>query len=128
VDGAQGLLWLRNQYGDVTIREAVEATLDAELRDGAFTFEGQLSGQAAHRLDVERGDVTLRLPPDTALWLDAQAQRGRIDGDLSAAVERAPGQQEQGDTDEMRLEGALNGGQTKLRIKVRDGDITVESN
>jgi DUF4097 and DUF4098 domain-containing protein YvlB len=129
LEGASGLLWLRNSFGDIHVSEAVDVTLDVEARDGEFSFEGQLSDQSGHRVECEVGDVTLRLPSDTALWLDAYTRRGQIDSELPIQVE---GAQDRGDEDpdgpdEERLEGAINGGKTKLRIKVRDGNITLET-
>lgn len=126
IEGASGLVWLRNSYGNVSVSDAQDVTLDVEANDGAFTFEGRLSDRSGHRIEVEVGDVTLRLPADTALWLDAQTRHGRIDNELPIQVEKQD--DEQSSPDERFLEGALNGGQTKLRIKVRDGNLVLESN
>jgi hypothetical protein len=127
VAGASGPVWLRNSYGDVTVSEGQEVTLDVEMNDGAFTFQGALSGTSGHRIVSEVGDVTLRLPSDTALWLDAATRRGRIEVELPVEAQGS-GDEEPGGSDEQQLEGPINGGETRLRIKVRDGDITLETN
>ena len=128
LEGASGLLWLRNSFGDITVTDAHEATLDVETNDGEFFFEGRLSGRTGHRVECKVGDVRLRLPADTALWLDANARHGRIDNELSIEAQTSQdGQDESGSPDEAQLEGAINGGKTKLRIKVRDGNIILET-
>lgn len=131
LQGASGLVWLRNSFGDVSVTGAQGATLDVELRDGDFTFEGQLSNSGRHRIHCELGDVTLRLPADTALYLDARTRHGRIDNELPIQAQ-SPGDEEQGSADEARLEGAINaelapGNQARLRIEVREGDIVLET-
>jgi hypothetical protein len=105
---------------------AQEATLDVELRDGDFSFEGQLSDSSGHRVDCEQGDVTLRLPADTALYLDAHTRRGRIDNELPVEAQE-PGEPDADGPDEEHLVGALNDGKTRLRIEVQDGDILLET-
>jgi hypothetical protein len=102
-------------------------TLDVEMRDGDLTFEGRLADTSGHRIDCQMGDVTLRLPPDTALWLDASTRHGRIDNELSIQADQGTAGDEDSDgSDEERLEGAINGGKTKLQIGVRDGNIALE--
>jgi hypothetical protein len=86
-----------------------------------------LSDRTGHRIEVEVGDVTLRLPSDTALWLDANVRHGRIDNELPIQVEKDSADEQSG-PDDRALEGAINGGKTKLRIKVRDGNIVLETN
>lgn len=125
LDGASGLLWLRNRYGDVTVTGADEATLDVEVQDGTFTFEGTLDARADHRIEGTYGDVNLDLPGDTAVRLDAQTRFGRIDCDLPVLVEKAVDEEDESDSDTNRLQGSINGGRAKLNIKVRDGDIAI---
>ena len=122
LDGASGLVWLRNSFADTTVSGAQEVTLDVETRDGHFSFEGQLADRTGHRIDCEVGDVTLRLSSDTALWLDASTRHGQIYNELPIVEDKDPGS-----SDGQQLQGAINGGKTKLHIKVRDGDITLET-
>jgi len=130
LEGAAGLVWLRNSFGDITVTGAQDVTLDVESNDGEFWFTGGLADRTGHRIDCEVGDVTLRLPSDTALWLDAQTRHGRIDNELPVDQESAAQAQdkESGSPDQEQLAGAINGGKTKLRIRVRDGNIILETN
>ncbi len=123
LDGASGMLRLRNHYGDVTVTGAQEATLDVNVQDGAFTFEGTLNTRADHSIDGTYGDVTLNVPGDTAVRLDAHTRYGRIQCDLPVLVEKTADEESSSDTD--RLLGSINGGRARLRIRARDGDITI---
>jgi DUF4097 and DUF4098 domain-containing protein YvlB len=125
LDAVSGPLWLRNRYGEINVTGAQDATLDVEVQDGTFSFEGSLDDATAHRIDGRGGDVNLRLPAGTAASLDASTRFGRIECEFPVATEKPADESDRPDADADRLAGAINGGGVRLRIKVQDGDITI---
>lgn len=125
LDGGHDSLWLHSNYGDITVRGAQDATLDLSSGNGKITFEGSLAAKADHEVASNYGAVSLRLPPDTAVYLDAETNYGRIRCEFDVLVKGS------GDDNESRssgdeLRGTINGGGKRLRIKTRNGDIAIE--
>jgi len=124
LDGGGGPLWLHSNFGDVDVRGARDATLDLVTGNGKVMFEGSLSAQADHLVKSNFGAVLLRLPPDTAVFLDADTDFGRIRCDFDVLVKGKDDRESRASGDE--LHGTINGGRDRLRIETRNGDITIE--
>ncbi len=126
LDGGHGSLWLHSRYGNITARNAHDATLDMVSGNGRLTFEGSLSVEMDHQLESNYGSVTLRLPSDTAVFVDASTDYGRIRCEFDVLV-KGEGDEEERRTSGDELRGAINDGSNRLRIKTRNGDIDIET-
>jgi len=126
LDGGHGLLWLHSHYGDIQVKDVRDAILDLSTTNGKVMFEGSLSLEANHKVESNYGDLTLRLPRNTAAFLDASTDYGRIRCDFDVLVQGG------GDEDERRtsgdeLRGTINDGAANLQVKTRNGDISIEA-
>jgi hypothetical protein len=126
LDGAHGMLYLHTSYGDISIENAYDATLDLNARNGKVSFDGALSRKADHSVESEYGDVLLRLPSDTAVYLDARTRYGDIHCDFDVLVKREGGQAGES-SNEDNLRGTINDGDALLSIDAHNGSITIES-
>jgi DUF4097 and DUF4098 domain-containing protein YvlB len=124
LDGGRGSVWLHSHYGDIEVKAARDVTLDLSTDNGKVAFEGSLSNTADHTLESDYGAVTLRLPPDTSVLLDASTDHGRIRCDFDVLVRGADKEENDASGDELR--GAINDGSARLQIRTRNGDIVLE--
>jgi DUF4097 and DUF4098 domain-containing protein YvlB len=129
LDGGYGRLQLHNKYGDITVKNARDATLDLRTKNGRVTFEGSLSTAADHQVESEYADVLLRLSADTAVFLDASTEYGHIRSEFQVLTEDALDDQEEFRNRDM-LRGTINDGSAndgaKLKVRTRNGNITLE--
>jgi DUF4097 and DUF4098 domain-containing protein YvlB len=125
LDGGHGSLWLHSHYGDITVRDAHDATLDLDTTNGNVSVEGSLSAASSHEVESHYGSVSLWLPSDTSVFLDANTTYGHIRCDFDVLVKGGQDDQER-DSDGDELRGPINDGSAKLRIKTHNGDINVE--
>jgi len=126
LDGGQGFLWLHSDFGDITVESVSNASLDLRSGNGKVSFEGSLSTEADHQVESNFGSVSLRLPSNTAVTLDASTDFGDIRCEFDVLVKGAGDDKERQTTgDELR--GTINGGGVKMRVKTRNGDITIEA-
>ena len=126
LDGAHGLLQLHSTYGGITVHNASDAILDLRGHNAKIVFEGSLDLGTNHRVESEYGDIELRLPSSTAVYLDASTQYGNIDCEFDVLVKGADDDTEQ-KTNEKNLRGPINEGTVELFVKTRNGSITVEA-
>jgi DUF4097 and DUF4098 domain-containing protein YvlB len=126
LDGGHGSLWLHSHYGDIRVRNARDAILDLNTSNGKVTFEGSLASEADHQVESNYGAILMRLPPDTAVYLDASTTYGRIRCEFDVLV-RGGGEDKEGHQSGDDLQGTINGGSDRLRIETRNGDITIEA-
>jgi DUF4097 and DUF4098 domain-containing protein YvlB len=118
VDGATGSLHAETDYGDVSVANASEVTLQLFTSSGAVTFAGSL-GAGPHSLQSDYGNVRLRLPADTAVTVDLNTDYGQIRSDFPVTLS--------GDLEEDHWVGALNGGGPSLTVQTASGNITLET-
>lgn len=126
LEGGHGPLWLHSDFGNITVEGASDATLDLRSKNGQVSFEGSLSSESDHQLESDFGAITLRLPADTAFDLDASTEFGDIRCEFDVLV-RGEGKDKERRTSGDDLYGKVNGGSNKLRVKTRNGDITIEA-
>ncbi len=126
LDGGHGRLWLHSHYGAITVRDARRATLDLNTNNGKVTFEGSLSNEADHHIASHYGDISLRLPADTAVYLDADTHYGRIRCEFDVLI-RGGSDEEDSSSSGDELYGAINDGSARLRVKTHNGNITIEA-
>lgn len=125
LEGGHGALWLHSHYGDIKVRDAHNAVLDLNTTNGKVIFEGSLAAEADHRLESNYGAVSLRLPSDTAVFLDASTDYGHIRCEFDVLVEGGSDDKE-GRSSGDQLRGTINGGSDRLWVKTRNGDIALE--
>ena len=134
--GLKGKIVVQSGDGRVTLDD-VDGHLRARTRDGHLSASGrfddldlgagdgrvealvQPGSQLATAWNVETGDgaVSLRIPHDINTLLDARTRDGHINVQLPISL--------QGRLDRRELVGELNDGGPSLRIRTRDGSITL---
>jgi DUF4097 and DUF4098 domain-containing protein YvlB len=117
VDSASGRLEAETGFGDVSVSNASDVTLQLRTSSGAVTFAGTL-GAGPHNLESGFGSVRLSLPEDTAATLDLTTGYGTIRSALPITLS--------GDMDEDHWEGVLNGGGPSLTVQTSSGNISLE--
>lgn len=126
LDGGQGSLWLHSDFGDITVESVSNASLDLRSGNGKVSFEGSLSAEADHQVESNFGSVSLRLPSNTAVTLDASTDFGDIRCEFDVLVKGGSDDKE-GRSSGDELHGTINGGGARLRVETRNGDITIEA-
>jgi DUF4097 and DUF4098 domain-containing protein YvlB len=126
LDDGHGSLWLHSGFGDISVEDTQDARLDLKSENGKVSFAGSLSSEADHVVESDFGAVSLRLPSNTAFTLDASTNFGNIRCEFDVLV-RGGNEEEEGRASGDDLRGTINGGGPKLRIKTRNGDITIEA-
>jgi len=81
VANVQGALLLDSSNGRLRMSE-IEGSVDAETANGDVLFRGRLLG-ASHRIRTANGDITVELPNDLAITIDATASNGIETTDLA---------------------------------------------
>ena len=107
------------------MRKARDATLELNTSNGKVTFEGFLSANADHQVESGYGAVSLQLPSDTAFYLDAGTDYGRVRCWFDVLVE-AEGEEKEDRSSGDALRGTVNGGGPTLVVNSRNGDIDVQ--
>jgi DUF4097 and DUF4098 domain-containing protein YvlB len=126
LDGGRGPLQLTSHYGDITVWRARDVTLDLTTSNGKVSFEGSLSANADHQAKSDYGDVSLRLPPDVALFLDARTEHGRIQCRFDVLT-GGDGEEKDGRSSGDELRGMIHGGGPMLVVESRNGDVIIQS-
>lgn len=116
INDVQGDLELETVNGSVDVRRAAGAlravttngSIDAEL--SAFPDDSDLS------FETTNGRVSLRLPRDARLSIDAATTNGRVQSDFEV---------EGGQPRKQSLRGDINGGGGKLYIRTTNGGVQI---
>ena len=117
VAGTAGALVLESTNGNIEVTRS-EGTVKASTTNG--NIEAELTRVAEGKelgFSTTNGGVTVRLPRDARLSVDAATTNGRIDSEL-----------ELGGLSSSRrhLTGTLNGGGGKLRIRTTNGSVELD--
>ncbi|MCC6350124.1 MAG: DUF4097 family beta strand repeat protein [Candidatus Eisenbacteria bacterium] len=117
-DSLDGSLLARTGDGRLRVAGRFDR-LDLRTGDGRLEATVRAGSQAAEAWNVESGDgsITLRIPRDLSVLLDAGTRDGALRVDLPVTTRGAI----RHDT----LAGSLNGGSVPLRVRSADGDITL---
>jgi len=117
IDRAGGEVRAQTSGGSIRVSE-VRGTVDASTSGGSVhaTLTEQPLGDC--RLETSGGRVTLRLAEGIALDLDASSSGGGVDVDLPVEV--------RGSYSRNRLEGQINGGGPRMRLRSSGGGVSVE--
>jgi hypothetical protein len=108
---------LENTFGDVRIEASLDsvtaAVSNGNLRVGMNRINGPVN------LNVQFGNIELRLPKKAAFTVQADATFGRIDSDVALTRSQKTGGES--------ATGAINGGGALVQIETRNGNVTVKA-
>jgi DUF4097 and DUF4098 domain-containing protein YvlB len=110
-------LQLQTSGGDITIEGFTGSDLHASSGGGSISADFVAAPKADSGLDTSGGNVTVRLPDNTAFNLDAHTDGGLVKTDLPVQVEG----KRSGD----KLKGTVNGGGPLLKLQTSGGDIEI---
>jgi hypothetical protein len=117
LEGVAGALNIGTVSGDVAVRDAHDSQLTISTTSGEVEYSGDLAQGGSNSVNSISGDVTLALPEDAGIRLDAST----ISGSISSGVEL--NNREEG----LRsLKGIAGDGATNLTIGTTSGDISIE--
>jgi hypothetical protein len=117
IEGTGGALVLESTNGNIEVTRA-EGAVKASTTNG--NIETELTRLAADKdlgFSTTNGGVTVRLPRDARLAVDAATTNGSID----SAFEVDGGQ-----STRKRLTGTINGGGARLHIRTTNGSVDIE--
>ncbi len=117
--GAQGLLKLRSDFGNLDITNAIDAQMDLHAGNGSIRFSGTLDPDSTHTAETSFGDIDLSIPADVNLDILLQTEFGKVQTELPVTVK--------GDLSEKKMTGTINAGGPLLTLKTQNGDITISA-
>lgn len=116
VEGTSGALVLSSTNGGIKVLRA-EGAVRASTTNGSI--QAELTRVAADRdlgFSSTNGGITVRLPGDVRLSVDAATSNGGINSDFEVAG---------GESSRKRLSGDINGGGGTLRIRTTNGSVHI---
>ena len=118
IDGVHGNLHLETTNGSISVARSAGA-VEAETTNGAIEVElTEVPDGSDLVFETTNGGVTVRLPRDNRVSLDAATSNGRVSSDFD--VDGADSKSKR------RLSGDINGGGGKLRVRSTNGSVTIE--
>jgi DUF4097 and DUF4098 domain-containing protein YvlB len=117
LDGATGRVTAESGFGEVSVINAEDVTVDLHSSSGTVSLSGSL-GAGPHSLRSNFGNVTLRLPPETAANLELSTGFGSIRSAFPITLT--------GEIDDAHWQGTLNGGGPSLTVHTDSGSITLD--
>lgn len=109
-----GSLDLTAGSGNVTVVDARDAVVTAQANSGNVEFSGVLRSGGRNVIDVRSGNVTVLLPTDADVSIDAHTRSGSVTSDLP--LERSA-------STRTGLTGTLGDGGATLAIDVGSGNV-----
>jgi hypothetical protein len=120
VDSVQGPLKATSGFGNITVKNAENVTLQLNTKSGSISFAGSL-GDGPHTVHSDFGEIELTLPADSALNVDLQTDFGKIRSDIPVTVTLT------GEMDEGHQTGTINGGGSQLNASTKSGGIKIKA-
>jgi DUF4097 and DUF4098 domain-containing protein YvlB len=117
LDGVAGALNLGTVSADIKVGDASEGQLTVATTSGDISYDGGLAREGAHEVSSISGDITLRLPDDSAFRLDASTVSGDISTDFDLSGAQAG---------RRSLTGVAGDGGATLNVGTTSGEITIE--
>ncbi|MGA2748346.1 MAG: DUF4097 family beta strand repeat-containing protein [Verrucomicrobiota bacterium] len=117
IGSARGKIDARDAGGSIHVANAGGA-VNAETSSGAIDVSFSAAPKEDCRLVVLGGDIDASLPPDAAMEVDAQCVGGKVESELPLTI--------QGKTQEGTLQGQLNGGGPKIKLRSTSGNIRLK--
>ena len=117
IHSISGALDAATESGDIVVRGADLYRFAVGSKTGDVDFSGRLGGDgAAHEVRTNRGDIHLRIPLDSRLWIEAEVSTG---GSITSSLPLF------GDTEGKQWSATLNAPDVTLRLETEDGQILV---
>jgi DUF4097 and DUF4098 domain-containing protein YvlB len=118
IEKTAGRLELGTTNGAIQVAGSA-GSVDAETTNGGIEIElNEVSDGDDMRFSTTNGGVTLRLPRNIRVSLDAAVSNGRVSSDFE--VDGADGRNRR------RLSGDINGGGGRLVVRTTNGSVTIE--
>ncbi|MBN2386974.1 MAG: DUF4097 family beta strand repeat protein [Anaerolineales bacterium] len=117
-DGVRGAVTIENEFGDITVRNGEDVTLDLTTNSGDIDFYGTL-GAGPHALASDFGSILLVIPANTALSFELETDFGSIYSAIEVTIS--------GEIGEDQWVGNMNGGGASLSARTNSGDIRIET-
>lgn len=118
IDGVHGNLDLETTNGAINVTRSAGA-VEAETTNGGIEVElTEVPDGSDLVFGTTNGSVTVRLPRDIRVSLDAATSNGRVDSDFDVSGADSKSKR--------RLSGDINGGGGKLRVRSTNGSVSIE--
>lgn len=118
VDTASGPVVINTDFGDIEILNGQLCDLNLETQNGDINYKGSL-GAGPHYLTAKFGDISLGLPPDSTINLDAQTAFGDINNEFDITTS--------GKVQDNHLTGTINNGGAVVNLNTSNGTITLNA-
>ena len=92
--------------------------MSAKTSNGGITFAGSLEPESQNSLRTSNGDVDVTLVNTSGVKLDAETGNGKISSELPITIT--------GRSNDDQLTGDIGDGNSSLRIRTSNGDITIK--
>ena len=115
--GCNGKLLLKTMGGSITVERFKGPSIQATTEGGSVSADLLVAPTSDCKLGTSGGNVSLRLPADAAVTLDAQTEGGSIDTDFPIQVAHHFANDS--------LNGTLNGGGPTLKLETTGGSIEI---
>lgn len=114
----EGTITARTTNGSVTLEGREVASLVASSSNGSVSFQGSVAeSNAANRIDVGNGSVSVTLPGDAQWGVDALTSNGVLTTDFTF----------QGNTTPTSVKGTVGASPTfGIVIRIKNGNITIK--
>ncbi|HET7090221.1 MAG TPA: DUF4097 family beta strand repeat-containing protein [Anaerolineae bacterium] len=114
----EGAITARTTNGNVTLEGREVASLVASSSNGSVSFQGSVAeSNAANRIDVGNGSISVTLPGDAQWGVDALTSNGVLTSDFTF----------QGNTTPTSVKGTVGASPTfGIVIRIKNGNITIK--
>jgi DUF4097 and DUF4098 domain-containing protein YvlB len=105
--------------GDLELKDVSDAkTVTGKSVSGNITYAGTILAGGNYEFAVHSGDVTLKIPSNSAFDFEASTFSGSIDSDFQIQV--------MGKLSPKEIHGTVNGGGARIRVKSFSGSIEIK--
>ena len=120
VNKCNGRIRLKTVNGKITAKD-IAGTISAKSTNGKIKITmSRVNPNEDMALKTSNGSISLYLPKDVAVDIEARTANGRVDCDFDIQREKSGGKS--------RLEGSINGGGPLLYLKTINGNIKILKN
>jgi DUF4097 and DUF4098 domain-containing protein YvlB len=115
----KGSVEVESVSGDLELKDVSEAkTVTGKSVSGSLTYTGTILTGGNYELTVHSGDVTMKIPANSAFDLEASTFSGTIDSDFPVQV--------MGKLSPKEIHGTVNGGGARIRLKSFSGSVEIK--
>ncbi len=115
----KGSVEIASVSGDLELKDVSDAkTVTGKSVSGNITYTGTILSGGNYEITVHSGDVTLKIPANSAFDLEASTFSGSIDSDFQIQV--------MGKLSPKEIHGTVNGGGARIRVKSFSGSVEIK--